>query len=116
MRAFRSGTIHRTARFLAVVGTAAVSLALGSLSAISTSSAQVPGLAAPVASIRSANGKGTSPSAELKAIAAAAQKESKATFKLTYQTSGSGAAQAVTIEQKAPDELFKSGTGEVVYN
>jgi hypothetical protein len=66
--------------------------------------------------MRSANGKGPSPSSELKAVAAAARKESKATFKLTYETSGSGAAQAVTIEQKAPDQLFKSGTEEVVYN
>jgi hypothetical protein len=96
------------------MGTAAVSLALGSLSGIPSSSAQVPKLAASATSIRSANG--ASPASELKAIAAEAQKESKATFKLTYTTSGSGSAQAITLEQKPPDQLFKSGSSEVIYN
>jgi hypothetical protein len=87
------------------MGTAAVSLALGGLSGIPSASAT---------SIRSTNGG--SPASELKAIAANAQKESKATFKITYTTSGSGSAQAVTLEQKPPDQLVKSNSGVVIYN
>lgn len=59
----------------------------------------------------SGGNSGSNPTAELNKLTAAAAGESKATFKLTYSTSGSSGAQQITIEQKPPDQLFKSNSG-----
>ena len=63
------------------------------------------------------NGAGSSdPVPRLKGIEAAAARESRTTFRLTYVSKGSGGSSQVTIEQKPPEELFRTGTGEMVSN
>ena len=110
----RSG--HRAVKFSALFASAALSIGLATVASSASSSAQPAKLAAaPRASTRGPNG--SSPASKLKQIEAAAQAESKATFKLTYTSSGSGSSSsAVTLEQKPPQQLFKSGTGEVLFD
>jgi hypothetical protein len=52
----------------------------------------------------------------LKGIEAAAAAESKATFSITYTSTGPGSQTEFTIEQKLPDQLFKASTSEAIYN
>lgn len=54
---------------------------------------------------------------ELNKVVAAAASESKATFYVTYTSSGSGSRSgAVSIAQKPPEQMFKTSTGEAIYN
>lgn len=113
------GSNFRAGKVLALLGTTALALALCSVSSVPSSFAQPAKLAAVPAGkpVRSADGKGSSSAASrLKQIAAAAASESKATFDITYVTTGSGNTSQFTIEQKLPDQLFKQGSGEVLYN
>lgn len=52
----------------------------------------------------------------LQKIEAAANKESKATFKLTYVSKDSGSNSQITIEQKPPEQLWKTSDGEMIFN
>lgn len=100
---------HRATKSLALIGTATLTLALGALGTAPSSFGQ--GRPA-----RSA--AGSSSVSKLDKIAAAASAESKATFKLTYTSSGGGSSPStITIEQKPPEQLFKTSSGgEAVYN
>ncbi|HMK98416.1 MAG TPA: hypothetical protein VK425_12765 [Acidimicrobiales bacterium] len=88
---------------------AAATLVAGPLGAVSYAQPTRPAPALVPAS--------SNPGTQLQQIAASAKGESKATFKLTYTSKSSGSsASQVTLEQKPPDQLFRSGTGEVLYN
>jgi hypothetical protein len=47
-------------------------------------------------------------------IESAAEAGSKATFKLTYSSVSDGSTTTITLEQALPNQLFRSGSGEVL--
>ncbi len=109
---FRSN--YRGGKVLAALGTTVLSVALFTLSSTPSSFAQPAKLLGAGKVVRSPDG--SSAASKLKQIAAAAAAESKATFSITYTSTGSGSPTKFTIEQKLPDQLFKSGSGEAIYN
>jgi hypothetical protein len=95
---------------LTALGTVAVTLVLGTFAGTSISYAQ-----ARAASQRSADG--SNPESTLNGIAASAQNESKATFKLTYTSQSSGQSPTqVTLEQRPPKQLFLTSSGEILFD
>ncbi|HTW06725.1 MAG TPA: hypothetical protein VME46_04395 [Acidimicrobiales bacterium] len=108
----RSLKVGRARRLLAALSVAATftTVALGA----PTGWAQASGVPHPVLGTRTANG--SNPSQELKQLEAAAQAESKATFKITYISNSNGTNSTTTIEQKPPEQLLASGTGEVIFD
>jgi hypothetical protein len=71
----------------------------------------------PSGSSTSTPGGGNSAAAKLGQIAANVQKESTATFKLTYKsTSTSGSSETITLEQLPPKQLFVSGSSRFVFD
>ncbi len=53
---------------------------------------------------------------ELNKLATSAGGESKATFSVTYDFKNAGSTGEVTLKQMGGDELFSTGTGEILYN
>jgi hypothetical protein len=107
-------TNYRGHKVVAALGTTVLSVALCTLSSAPSSFAQTVKLVGAGKIVRTADG--VSPVSKLKGIEAAAAAESKATFSVTYTSTGSGSQTKFTIEQKLPDQLFKSSTGEAIYN
>jgi hypothetical protein len=99
---------------VAVLGTTVLSVALCTLSSAPSSFAQPAKLVGAGKIVRLPDG--SSAASKLKQIEAAAAAESKATFSVTYTSTGSGSPTQFTIEQKLPDQLFKSNSGEAIYN
>lgn len=105
-------------KVLALLGTATLSVALGTLSSTS------PGMAQPVRSAPAWGGvpslafnyTGGGPESKLKQIEAAAGSESKATFAITYTDFSSSGPSKFTIEQMPPYQLFGTSSGVVIYN
>jgi len=114
MRFVRFGDNYRGRTVWAALGTTVLSLALCTFSSTPSSFAQQAKLVAAGKIVRSTDS--SSAASKLKQIAAAAASESKATFDITYTSTGSGSPTQFTIEQKLPDQLFKSKSGEVIYN
>lgn len=107
-------TNYRGRKVVAALGTTVLSVALCTLSSEPSSFAQPAKVVAAGKIARTADG--ASPVSKLKGIEAAAAAESKATFSIKYTSTGSGSPTQFTIEQKLPDQLFKSSTGEAIYN
>jgi hypothetical protein len=107
-------TNYRGHKVVAALGTTVLSVALCTLSSAPSSFAQTVKLVGAGKIVRTADG--VSPVSKLKGIEAAAAAESKATFSVTYTSTGSGSQTKFTIEQKLPDQLFKSSSGEAIYN
>jgi hypothetical protein len=114
MRVAGSIRNYRGRKVVVALGTTVLSLALCTLSSAPTSFAQTARLVSAGKVVRSPDG--SSAASKLKGIAAAAAKESKATFSITYTSTGSGTPTQFTIEQKLPDQLFKSSSGEAIFN
>ena len=107
-------TNYRGRKVVAALGTTVLSVALCTLSSAPSSFAQTAKLVGAGKIVRTADG-GSSVS-KLKGIEAAAAAESKATFSVTYTSTGSDSQTKFTIEQKLPDQLFKSSSGEAIYD
>jgi hypothetical protein len=107
-------TNYRGRKVVAALGTTVLSVALCTISSEPSSFAQPAKLVAAGKVARTADG--ASSVSKLKGIEAAAAAESKATFSITYTSTGSGSPSLFTIEQKLPDQLFKSNSGEAIYN
>ncbi len=105
---------YRGCKIVAVLGTTVLSVALCTLSTASSSFAQSAKFVGAGNIVRLPDG--SSAASKLKGIEAAAAAESKATFSITYTSTGSGSPTQFTIEQKLPDQLFKSSSSEVTYN
>ncbi len=99
-------------RFTKFVAVLAVGVPFGALAATGAGSAQAsPDRPAQLVLLGS-SGAGS----RLQKIESAASREAKATFKLTYTSKGSDGTSSVTLEQKPPEQLFKSADGEVIFN
>jgi hypothetical protein len=109
---FMPRTAGRSVRLAAVL---AVTAPLGLLLATVAGPAQASALKATPLGAKIAFGSSSADS-RLKKIEAAASKESKATFKLTYTSKGSGSTSQMTIEQKPPQQLWKTSDGEMIFN
>src|ERR1700722_10013035 len=105
---------YRGRKVVAALGTTVLSVALCTLSSAPTSFAQTSKLVSAGKTVRSPDG--SSSVSKLKGIEAAAAAESKATFSITYTSTGSGSPTQFTIEQKLPDQLFKSSSSEAIFN
>jgi hypothetical protein len=107
-------TNYRGRKVVAALAATVLSVALCTLSSEPSSFAQPAKLVAAGKIVRAPDGG--SAASKLKGIEAAAAAESKATFSITYTSTGSGSSTLFTIEQKLPDQLFKSSSGEAIYN
>ena len=79
--------------------------------AASTTAPAVPATTAPPAGSATTLPGGTG---SLGKIESAAEAGSKATFKLTYSSVSDGSTTTITLEQELPNQLFRSGSGEVL--
>jgi hypothetical protein len=107
-------TNYRGRKVVAALATTVLSVALCALSSAPSAFAQTAKVAGAGKIVRAADA--ASPVSKLKGIEASAAAESKATFSVTYTSTGSGSPTKFTIEQKLPDQLFKSSSGEAIYN
>ena len=107
-----------------VAAALAAALALGACggsskkSSSATTTATAPATTAPAAPATTAAAgpttTGSGGAASLSKIEAAAEAGSKATFKLTYSSTSNGTTSTITLEQDPPNQVFKSGSGELL--
>jgi hypothetical protein len=105
---------YRARSAVLAFGATVLSLALCNLAGAQSSFAQSAKTVAGGQLARLADG--SSAVSKLKQIEAAAASESKATFAISYTSTGSGSSSTFTIEQKLPDQLFKTSSSEGLYN
>jgi hypothetical protein len=105
---------YRARRAVLAFGATVLSLTLCNLASAQSSFAQSAKTVAASQLARLADG--SSAVSKLKQIEAAAASESKATFAISYTSTGSGSSSTFTIEQKLPDQLFKTSSSEGIYN
>jgi hypothetical protein len=104
-----------TAKKPAPLATTTSAAATTTTSAAATTTTSAAASTTTTAAGPSTTGSSSSALASLNKLASSAQHASNSTFSLTYVSTGSSPS-TVILEQKPPMQLFKSGTGEVVFD